>query len=118
MRRVCRSLEPEGGRVGWLGVSITLQHAFGFSLFCISLPRPHTVTTSRHTDAHTMGNNKNDKDTSQPKARDKYPAPKVYEAPEDIKKTLPTEEDLDDLVPLFTWGELKEIIRGSGARVR
>lgn len=64
-----------------------------------------------------MGNNSNDKDTSQPMAKDKYPAPKVFEAPEDIKKTLPTEEDLADLVPLFTWGELKEIVRECGPAI-
>lgn len=57
-----------------------------------------------------MGNNKNDQDTSQALAKDKYPAPKVFEAPKDIKKTLPTDEDLADLVSLFTWGELKDII--------
>lgn len=63
-----------------------------------------------------MGNNTNDKDTSLPLAKDRYPAPKVFEAPEDIKKTLPTEEDLDDLVSLFTWGELKDIISEQPAR--
>lgn len=63
-----------------------------------------------------MGTNKNDQDTSQPLAKDKYPAPKVFEPPEDIKKTLPTEEDLNDLVPLFTWGELKDIISESTAK--
>lgn len=54
--------------------------------------------------------NKTDADTSRSKSEDRYPAPKVFEPPEDIKKTLPTEEELDDLIPLFTWGELKEIV--------
>lgn len=42
----------------------------------------------------------------------RYPAPTVFPVPE-IIKGIPTQEDLDAHPRLFTWGELKEIIRES-----
>lgn len=44
----------------------------------------------------------------------KYLAPEAFPAPEYLKG-LPTEDDLDDSVVLFTWGELKDIIKKSGS---
>lgn len=58
--------------------------------------------------------NPTDADTSRPKSEDRYPPPKVFEPMDDIKKTLPSEDELADLVPLFTWGELKEIVSEYG----
>lgn len=45
----------------------------------------------------------------------KYLAPEAFPPPEYIKDGLPTEDDLDDSVVLFTWGELKDIIIKSGS---
>lgn len=50
-------------------------------------------------------------ETAQPA---KYLAPEVFPAPDYIKG-LPTADDLDDSVVLFTWGELKDIIKKSGS---
>lgn len=44
----------------------------------------------------------------------KYLAPEAFPAPEYLKG-LPTEDELDDSTVLFTWGELKNIIKKSGS---
>jgi hypothetical protein len=81
---------------------LVLTHSFTF----IVSPTPHTPIPIHLCFTPTMAQVIYNGDT-------RYPAPPAYAPPAGIGG-IPTQAELDAFPKMFTWGELKEIVRESG----